>query len=77
LSGKLSLATPNPKRKLTKKDSHVNSPRYYPNIFEIPFIFESTLIIVSTLQVMRVFRGSVFRVQERKAGVLPLLSPEL
>jgi len=38
-----------------------------PNIFEIRFNFESTLIIVSTAQVMG--NGSVqgFRVQERKA----------
>jgi hypothetical protein len=33
----------------------------YPNIFEIPFNFKSTLIIASTPQVMQVFRGSVFR----------------
>ena len=36
----------------------------YPNIFEIRFNFELTLIIVSTPQVMRVFpagRESVFR----------------
>jgi len=29
-----------------------------------PLNFESTLIIVSTPHIMRVFRGSVFRVQE-------------
>jgi glutaredoxin len=33
---------------------------FQPNIFEIPFNFEWTLIIVSTPRVMWVFRGSVF-----------------
>jgi hypothetical protein len=47
-----------------------------PNILEIRFNFESTLIIVSAPQVMRVFSGSALRVQERKAGALPLHPPE-
>jgi hypothetical protein len=56
------------------------------NIFEICFNFESAFIIVSTPLVKQAFSrsalssrpkgDSVFRVQERKTGVLPLLPPE-
>jgi hypothetical protein len=49
-----------------------------PNIFEIHFNFESTLINVSTTQVLIVFRGSVFRVQEKPRSPSWLLPrPEL
>jgi len=53
-----------------------SSLKDYQNIFEMRFNLESTLIIVSTPRVMRVFRSSAFSVQERKAGILPLLPPE-
>jgi hypothetical protein len=61
-------------RKATDQSPIVCAPRsdLLPNIFEIPFNFESTLIIVSTSRVLIVFRGSEFSAQERPPFMAPV-----